>query len=63
MLQIKKFEDALAKHGAERCSIGPTKGLDESELRKLAAVGELAINLPVPSTKEERVEDLLVKSL
>lgn len=60
---IKKFEDALAKHGAERCSIGPTKGLDESELRKLASVGELAINLPLPSTKEERVEDLLVKSL
>ncbi|KAH9624369.1 hypothetical protein KSS87_011685, partial [Heliosperma pusillum] len=33
---IKKFKDALAKHGTERYSLGPAKGLDESELLKLA---------------------------
>ncbi|KAL5746831.1 hypothetical protein ACOSQ2_024128 [Xanthoceras sorbifolium] len=60
---IKKFKDALAKHGADRCSIGPTKGLDESELLKLGSLGELPIDLPLPSTKEERVEDLLIKCI
>lgn len=35
MLQIKKFKDALEKHGNERCSLGPTKGLEESELENL----------------------------
>ncbi|XP_077251541.1 thioredoxin-like 1-1, chloroplastic isoform X1 [Tasmannia lanceolata] len=29
---IKKFKDALAKHGSDRCSLGPAKGLEESEL-------------------------------
>ncbi|KAH7550674.1 hypothetical protein JRO89_XS13G0245700 [Xanthoceras sorbifolium] len=61
--KIKKFKDALAKHGADRCSIGPTKGLDESELLKLGSLGELPIDLPLPSTKEERVEDLLIKCI
>ncbi|XVE56908.1 hypothetical protein DITRI_Ditri04bG0048300 [Diplodiscus trichospermus] len=39
---IKKLKDALAKHGADRCSLGAAKGLDESELMKLAAAGELS---------------------
>jgi hypothetical protein len=41
LLQIKKFKDALAKHTPERCSLGPTKGLDESALLALAANKEL----------------------
>ncbi|XP_044476267.1 thioredoxin-like 1-2, chloroplastic [Mangifera indica] len=60
---IKKFKDAIAKHGTERCSIGATKGLNQSELLKLASIGELSMDLPLTSTKEERVEDLVVGSI
>jgi len=38
---IKKFKDALAKHKPDRCSIGPTRGLEESELLALAANKDL----------------------
>ncbi|XP_057516169.1 thioredoxin-like 1-2, chloroplastic [Amaranthus tricolor] len=42
---IKKFKDALAKHNTERYStLEPAKGLDESELIKLASIGELSLN-------------------
>uniref|UniRef100_A0A5B7AHJ4 Thioredoxin domain-containing protein n=1 Tax=Davidia involucrata TaxID=16924 RepID=A0A5B7AHJ4_DAVIN len=61
---IKKFKDALAKHGTDRCTLGPAKGLDESELLNLASAGEISINLPLPSsTKEERMEDLVLKGM
>ncbi|XVF09047.1 hypothetical protein REPUB_Repub07fG0056900 [Reevesia pubescens] len=60
---IKKFKDALAKHGSDRCSLGPAKGLDESELMKLASAGELSTYLQLSSTKEERMEDLLMRSM
>ncbi|XP_022736235.1 thioredoxin-like 1-2, chloroplastic [Durio zibethinus] len=60
---IKKFKDALAKHGADRCSLGPAKGLDESELMKLVSAGELSTNLQSPSTKEEKMEDLLTRRM
>ncbi|MBA0699722.1 hypothetical protein Goari_001331 [Gossypium aridum] len=63
---IHKFKDALARHTADRCSLGPTKGLDEKELLALAANKELSFNYkpkpvrldpnPVPA-----VEDILVK--
>ncbi|KAJ4841041.1 hypothetical protein Tsubulata_009379 [Turnera subulata] len=59
---IKKFKDAMAKYGAERRSLGPAKGLDESELLKLASAGELPMSLPFPYTKEERLGDLITKS-
>ncbi|XP_078159935.1 atypical CYS HIS rich thioredoxin 4 [Carex rostrata] len=49
---IKKFRDALAKHTPERCSLGPTKGLDESALMALAANKELNFSY----TKKEEVE-------
>ncbi|URE09948.1 (No apical meristem) protein [Musa troglodytarum] len=39
---IKKFKDALAKHITERCSLGPAKGLDETELLALAANKDLS---------------------
>ncbi|KAJ1292470.1 hypothetical protein BS78_02G393900 [Paspalum vaginatum] len=38
---IKKLKDALAKHGADRCSLGPARGLDDSELMALAANRDL----------------------
>ncbi|KAK4362244.1 hypothetical protein RND71_017485 [Anisodus tanguticus] len=41
---IKKFKDALGRYGTDRCSIGPAKGLDESELLALASIGQLSRN-------------------
>ncbi|CAN4088447.1 unnamed protein product [Withania somnifera] len=41
---IKKFKDALGRYGADRCSLGPAKGLDESELLALASIGQLSRN-------------------
>lgn len=41
---IKKFRDALAKHTTDRCSLGPAKGLEESELMALAANKDLSFN-------------------
>lgn len=49
-LQIKKFKDAMAKHGIERRSVGPAKGLDDSELAKLAEHGEIPRDLRSPVT-------------
>ncbi|CAN6877819.1 unnamed protein product [Brassica oleracea var. botrytis] len=42
---INKFKKALDKHGSERCSLGPAKGLDCKELMALASVGELKMDL------------------
>lgn len=39
---IKKFRDALAKHTPDRCSLGPTKGLEEKELLALSANRDLS---------------------
>ncbi|KAJ1401604.1 Thioredoxin-like superfamily [Sesbania bispinosa] len=50
---IKKFKAALEKHGNERCSLGPAKGLDESELKALASIGEISVNSPLPYPMEE----------
>ncbi|XP_043703777.1 thioredoxin-like 1-2, chloroplastic [Telopea speciosissima] len=58
---IKKFKDALAKHGTDRCSLGPVKGLDESELLMLASNRQISIDLPLKSTGEKPVEDLDLK--
>ncbi|KAI3463962.1 hypothetical protein Pfo_020625 [Paulownia fortunei] len=58
---IKKFKDALAKHGTERCSLFPAKGLDEKELMALASIGQISRDLVPNSTKEEKVEDLVLK--
>lgn len=38
---IKKFKDALAKHSPDRCSLGPARGLEESELMALASNRDL----------------------
>uniref|UniRef100_A0A1J3DK97 Thioredoxin-like 1-1, chloroplastic n=1 Tax=Noccaea caerulescens TaxID=107243 RepID=A0A1J3DK97_NOCCA len=55
---IKKFRDALAKHSPDRCSLGPTKGLEEKELVALAANKELNFSYtptPVPVEKEAAI--------
>lgn len=57
-MQIKKFKDALAKHGTDRCSILPAKGLDESELERLAMAGELSLSSPSSYLKEGTLKDL-----
>lgn len=44
MKQIKKFKDALVKYGADRCGLGPPKGLEEKELLALAANRDLSFN-------------------
>ncbi|KAG0447756.1 hypothetical protein HPP92_028192 [Vanilla planifolia] len=49
---IKKFKDALAIHSTERCSLGPTKGLEEFELLALAANKDLCFEY---TRKEELV--------
>lgn len=57
---IKKFKDALAKHTPDRCSLGPTKGLEEKELLALSANKDLSFNYtpkpvqppPVPPHEE-----------
>ena len=46
--QINKFKDALAKHGPERCSLGPARGLEESELMALAANKDLQFTYEKP---------------
>lgn len=60
-MQIKKFKDALAKHGTERCSIGKAKGLEEKELLALLSIDLISKDLlPIPSPKEEKEPELVV---
>ncbi|XP_057780704.1 thioredoxin-like 1-2, chloroplastic [Salvia miltiorrhiza] len=57
---IKKFKDALAKHGTERCSLGPAKGLEEKELLALASIDLISKDLvPLSSPEEEKVQELV----
>ncbi|CAH9092642.1 unnamed protein product [Cuscuta europaea] len=58
---IKKFKDALAKYGTERCSGGgPAKGLEESELLAMSSLGKISRKVPMESTTMDRVEDLVM---
>ncbi|GER38577.1 thioredoxin 2 [Striga asiatica] len=59
---IKKFKDALVKHGNDRCSLGPTKGLDESEVSALASFGLLSGGSGLSSTNnyDDKRKDLIV---
>lgn len=61
-MQIKKFKDALAKHGTDRCSLGPVKGLDEKELRALAEIDLISKDLVPKTTEEEKVEELVLET-
>ncbi|KAL1566326.1 thioredoxin-like 1-2, chloroplastic [Salvia divinorum] len=42
---IKKFKDALARHGSGSRNLRPAKGLDGSELAALASRGLISRNL------------------
>ncbi|CAN6717259.1 unnamed protein product [Malus baccata var. baccata] len=58
---IKKFRDALAKHKPERCSLGPTKGLEEKELLALAANKDLSFTYtPKPTEDVPAKEEVIV---
>ncbi|XP_068307989.1 thioredoxin-like 1-1, chloroplastic isoform X1 [Pyrus communis] len=58
---IKKFRDALAKHKPERCSLGPTKGLEEKELLALATNKDLSFTYtPKPTEDVPAKEDVIV---
>ncbi|XP_031495873.1 thioredoxin-like 1-2, chloroplastic [Nymphaea colorata] len=53
---IKKFKDALAKHTTDRSSLGPAKGLEQSELLALAANKELSFSYSTePNTSSSPV--------
>ena len=56
-MQIKKFKDALAKHKPDRCSIGPTKGLEEQELFALAANKDLQFTYTMEPELAPSMED------
>ncbi|KZV56527.1 thioredoxin-like 1-1, chloroplastic [Dorcoceras hygrometricum] len=54
---INKFKAALAKHKADRCSLGPTKGLNESELLALASNDLISREmLPTNLSKDNEAE-------
>lgn len=52
---IKKFKDALSKHKTDgcECDLGPSKGLEESELLALSSIGQISYNLPVKSNGDD----------
>lgn len=55
---IKKFKDALAKYGTDRCSLGPARGLEESELLALASIGQISRNVPLDYATEKQDRQL-----
>ncbi|CDP12276.1 unnamed protein product [Coffea canephora] len=60
---IKKFKDALAKYGTEGCSLGPARGLEESELLALASSGQISRNVPLgyaTEKKDKQVQDVVL---
>ncbi|KAL4340460.1 hypothetical protein GQ457_08G013560 [Hibiscus cannabinus] len=60
---IKKFKDALAKHTPDRCSLGPSKGLEEKELLALSTNKDLLFHYapkPVQPTSAPVHEETLV---
>ncbi|XP_021733865.1 thioredoxin-like 1-2, chloroplastic [Chenopodium quinoa] len=62
---IKKFKDALAKHNTERsCTLVEAKGLEESEMTKLASMGQLSLDSRVPTLiKDGLLEELMLEKM
>ncbi|KAL0416879.1 UNVERIFIED_CONTAM: Thioredoxin-like 1-1, chloroplastic [Sesamum latifolium] len=58
--KIKKFKDALAKHGNGGGGGGPSKGLHESELVALASNDLISRDLVMNSSVNDKVEEELV---
>ncbi|XP_057479677.1 thioredoxin-like 1-2, chloroplastic [Actinidia eriantha] len=59
---IKKFKDALAKHGTDRCTLGPPKGLDKSELLSLGSIGEISTDVPLTFHDADNMENRVLRS-
>ncbi|KAG7568990.1 Thioredoxin domain, partial [Arabidopsis thaliana x Arabidopsis arenosa] len=60
---IKKFKEALEKHGREQCSIGETKGLEEKELVAMAANKDLSFDYKPKSNgniQEQKEKDIFL---
>lgn len=55
MMQIKKFRDALAKHTPDRCSLGPTKGLEEKELLALSSNRDLSFTYSPDPNEPQKI--------
>lgn len=62
-MQIKKFKDALGKYGTDRCSLGPAKGLDESELLALASIGQLSRNQSLDYSIKDGLENFVLSGV
>ncbi|XP_009765075.1 thioredoxin-like 1-2, chloroplastic [Nicotiana sylvestris] len=60
---IKKFKDALGKYGTDRCSLGPAKGLDESELLALASIGQLSRNQSLDYSIKDGLENFVLSGV
>ncbi|WOL02682.1 hypothetical protein Cni_G11401 [Canna indica] len=60
---IKKFKDAIAKHGIDRHSLGPAKGLEEPELIRLASNPETHFSYPLQSLAENFALSIFADSL
>ncbi|KZV23302.1 thioredoxin-like 1-2, chloroplastic [Dorcoceras hygrometricum] len=58
---IKKFKDAIAKHGTDRCSLGPAQGLNDSELLALASHGLISKNSIPNPTENDKFESLVLE--
>jgi len=62
--QIKKFRDALAKHTPDRCSLEPTKGLEEKELIALSENKDLNFTYtPKPSQPVHTPEEVATEAV
>lgn len=59
---IKKFKDALGKHGTNSRRLGSAKGLDESELSALASRGLISRDLVQNSSQDDGDEEIGVLS-
>ncbi|XP_073269202.1 thioredoxin-like 1-2, chloroplastic [Primulina huaijiensis] len=58
---IKKFKDAVAKHGTDRCSLGAAQGLNESELLALASNGLISNNSLQNPAENDEFESLVLE--
>ncbi|KAL8150709.1 hypothetical protein V2J09_020517 [Rumex salicifolius] len=67
--KLKKFKEALAKHNTEvqTSLVGPSKGLDESELIELASIGEISTNperqIPLCIGEQEEMNNLMLRTI
>ncbi|XP_073023990.1 thioredoxin-like 1-2, chloroplastic [Primulina eburnea] len=58
---INKFKVALAKNGTDRCSLGPTKGLNESEILALASNDLISRDLLPNLSMDNEAEELVLQ--